>query len=48
MQFCLVLSDMAAICDLIGEDGQKYRDIYESQKANITPARGTASGSAAP
>lgn len=35
MQFCLVLSDMAAICDLIGEDGQKYRDIYESQKANI-------------
>lgn len=35
MQFALVLKDMAAICELIGEDGSKYTEIYEQQKKNI-------------
>ena len=35
MQFSLVLKDMAAICDLIGEDGSKYLKIFEEQKQNI-------------
>lgn len=35
MQFSLVLKDMAAICDLIGEDGEKYLKVFEEQKQNI-------------
>lgn len=35
MQFSLVLKDMAAICDLIGEDGSKYLKVFEEQKKNI-------------
>ncbi len=35
MQFSLVLKDMAAICDLIGEDGSKYLKVFDEQKKNI-------------
>ena len=35
MQFSLVLQDMAKICELIGEDGSRYLEIFEQQKKAI-------------